>query len=260
MIWSGLVFIIIFYTISVIVSLATCLPHPGDGGWPSLARGARCETENELFAEAQGIIGAITDLYVFFIPMTMFAKLRLSRKRRIGIYVPRACVVSIINAVFRFIVFASGDALWNEISIYALCAAELNFGIMCTCRPVVFILFEGLALETASWAAKLRSWTNRNEGDIEMQSYMAIDYRLLPQVPKGTLSGLKSFMRKAYHSSPGDIQLTLSPSTAGEVITYVSADDDYHSHLQRPGAGNSSRNSQASKRWELHRTYGPANV
>ncbi len=33
---------------------------------------------------------------------------------------PRACVVSIINAVFRFKMFQTGDALWNEVPIYAL--------------------------------------------------------------------------------------------------------------------------------------------
>ncbi|KAI1408106.1 hypothetical protein F5Y13DRAFT_205087 [Hypoxylon sp. FL1857] len=265
MIWSGLIFIIVFYTISVIVDLATCLPHPGDGGWSSPARGTRCETEDELFAQAQGIVGALTDLYVFFIPMAMLAKLRLSRKRRIGIYGIfltgfLACVVSIINAVFRFIMFSSGDALWNEIPIYALCVAELNFGIMCACMPVVFVLFKGITLETASWVAKLRFWTHRNRRDIEMQSYVAVNEDHLPQVPTGTLGGLKSFMRRAYHSRAGETQLTLTPSTHGEFLTHVSADDEYHAHLQKPGSGNLKRDGQATKRWELQRTYGPANT
>lgn len=86
LIWLRLIFNGVFYTISVIVDLTACLPHPGDEGW-SAARPNRCETENVVkFAEAHGVIGAITDLYVFFIPMTMLAGLHLSRKHKIGLY------------------------------------------------------------------------------------------------------------------------------------------------------------------------------
>ncbi len=85
LIWLGLVFNVVFYTISVIVDLIACLPHPGDGGWSDTSA-HRCETQNVKFAEAQGVIGAVTDLYVLFIPMTMLAGLHLSRRRKIGIY------------------------------------------------------------------------------------------------------------------------------------------------------------------------------
>lgn len=141
LIYSGLSFIIVFYTISVIVSLASCLPRAGEGGWSSTVRGERCQSEDERFAEVQGVIGALTDLYVLLVPMTMIAGLHLSRKRKIGVYgvfftgfmhvlmrpgglqlltFSRAFVVSIINAAFRFQMFKTGDALWNEVPIYAL--------------------------------------------------------------------------------------------------------------------------------------------
>ncbi|TGJ80419.1 hypothetical protein E0Z10_g8347 [Xylaria hypoxylon] len=262
MIWFGLIFIVTFYTISVIIDLVTCLPHPGDGGWESGPRGTRCEKEDELFAEVQGVVGAITDIYIFIIPMTMIAKLRLPRKRKIGVYGIfftgfLACVVSIINAVFRFIVFGTGDTLWNEIPIYTLGAAELNFGILCACMPVVFVVFKGIGSKTASLAAKLRSWTTRNKSDTDMKPYSTVEEASLPSIPGGTLHGLQSFMRRALRSRQTDTRLTLTPSTHGEVLTYVSADDDYHAHLQRPGTHMPIRDGQGSKTWELHRAYGP---
>lgn len=43
LIWSGLMFIVVFYPISSIVTLTSCLPRPEDGGWSSLhtTRGER---------------------------------------------------------------------------------------------------------------------------------------------------------------------------------------------------------------------------
>ncbi|KAK8131205.1 hypothetical protein PG984_007643, partial [Apiospora sp. TS-2023a] len=138
LIWSGLIFIVVFYLISFIVTLASCLPRPEDGGWSSLnpTRGERCWEEDSRFAEIQGILGALTDLYVWIVPMTMVAKVRLSRKQKFGVYgvfltgfltttelgltSHRACIVSIINAAFRFEMFQSSDALWIEVPIYAL--------------------------------------------------------------------------------------------------------------------------------------------
>lgn len=144
MVWAGISFNIVFYTISAIVSMATCIPHPGDGGWSSTAMADRCRSESEKFADVQGIIGALTDIYVFLVPMPMIAELHLSRKREFGVYgvfftgflyasslpnflrlvplltFPRAFVVSIINAVFRFKMFQTDDTLWDDVPIYAL--------------------------------------------------------------------------------------------------------------------------------------------
>ncbi|KAK8062700.1 hypothetical protein PG997_014797 [Apiospora hydei] len=118
---------VVFYLISVIVTLATCLPRAGDGGWSILSpsRGDRCFEEDSRFAEVQGIVGALIDLYVWIVPMTMIAKVRLSRKQKTGVYGVfatgfLACIVSIINAALRFEMFQSRDTLWIEVPVYAL--------------------------------------------------------------------------------------------------------------------------------------------
>ncbi|ROW14974.1 hypothetical protein VPNG_03462 [Cytospora leucostoma] len=260
MVWAGLSFNIVFYTISVIVTLATCLPHGGDGGWLSVARNERCRVEDEKFADVQGIIGALTDLYVLLVPMMMIAELRLPRKRKLGVYGVfftgfLACVVSIINAVFRFKMFQTDDSTWDEVPILALGAAELNFGIICACMPVVFVLFKSFAAETRSWAARLRSWTTRGKTDLEMLSHSGIADADLPRIPKGTVTGLRNFMRGAHSSSLLDTHMTLMQAAPGEVLTYVSVDYDYHTQLRQP---DTNTTGSPSKSWTLHRTYEPS--
>lgn len=85
---GGLAFIIVFYIISVIVTLATCVPRTGEGGWSMLASASdqRCLEKDSRFAEAQGIVGALTDLYVWAVPMPLLAQLRLSTRRKLGVY------------------------------------------------------------------------------------------------------------------------------------------------------------------------------
>ncbi|KUI66481.1 hypothetical protein VM1G_02343 [Cytospora mali] len=260
MVWLGLSFNIVFYTISIIVALVACVPHNDDGGWMSSASSRRCTTENQKFTEVQGVFGALTDLYVLLVPMALLARLHLSRKRKIGVYGVFltgfvACAVSIINAVFRFTMAKETDTLWNTVPIYALSVSELNFGIICACMPVVFVLFKGAAVETASWVAKLRSWSSRsrNKTDIEMQPCTEEGKVLLPSVPRGTLTGLRSFMRGAGRSRPADTQVSSKEVSHEEVLTYVSADYDYHTQLRQP---NPPSTDSSSRKQQLLRTYG----
>ncbi|KAK8053217.1 hypothetical protein PG996_012518 [Apiospora saccharicola] len=240
LIWSGLIFIVVFYLISFIVTLASCLPRPGEDGWSSInpARGNRCWEEDSRFAEVQGIFGALTDLYVWIVPMTMVAKVRLSRKRKLGVYGVfltgfLACVVSIINAAFRFEMFQSSDALWNE----GDSAAELNIGIICACMPVVFTLFRGLARRLLDWITKLRaSGKPQHKEGSEMPPFAEVEAGngRLPPIPQGTLSGLKRFVRRTHRSRATDTSNTALTTTAQGDFSLVSADYNYHAYLDRP--------------------------
>lgn len=260
MIYSGLSFIIVFYTISIIVALASCLPRAGDGGWSSTARGERCQSEDTRFAEVQGVIGALTDLYVLLVPMTMIADLHLSRKRKFGVYGVfftgfMAFVVSIVNAAFRFEMFKTGDALWNEVPIYALCAAELNIGIMCACMPVVYVLFKDAAVGTLSWASSLRSWASRSKTAVEMNPYDDVEKMSLPKGPGEATNSLDPFKPVLRNWNATNFMARPPPVPQREVRTHVSAQYDYHSHIHQPERldGMSS-----FKTWQLSTTYSPA--
>lgn len=118
--------------------------------------------------------------------------------------------------------------------------------------PVVFVLFKGAVAETRTWVAKLRSWTARSKMDLEMQSYSEVDKIHPPSTPGGTISGVKTCVQGAHHWSPGNTHETLIQTTHGQVLTYVSAEYDYHTHLRHPDTQNQS---DSSKSWQLTRTY-----
>lgn len=152
---------------------------------------------------------------------------------------------------FHFLMSASSQLMVITISV-----AELNFDIMCGCMPVVFVMFKGVTQNTLKWASKLRSWTARSKSDIEMQPYTEVENGSLPQVPRGTLGGLRSFIQRVHRSRATDTQLMLTQPSQGEVLTYVSADYDYHTHLGRPGGKIAEGSS--SREWQLSRTYNPS--
>ncbi len=128
--------------------------------------------------------------------------------------------------------------------------------MMCACMPVIFVMFKGVAQNTLSWAAKLKSWTTRSKSDVEMQPYVEVEHGNLPQVPRGTLRGLRSFMQRVHRSRPTDTGLMLTQPSHGEVLTYVSTDYDYHTHLARQDG--SIAGGPSSKKWQLSRTYKPS--
>lgn len=148
---------------------------------------------------------------------------------------------------FHFLMSAS-----SQVTVITNSVAELNIGIMCACMPVVFVMFKGVTQNTLKWESKLRSWTARSKSDIEMQPYTEVENSSLPQVPRGTLGGLRSFIQSVHRSRPTDTQLMLTQPSQGEVLTYVSADYDYHTRLGQPGA--KIVEGSSSKEWQLSRT------
>lgn len=119
--------------------------------------------------------------------------------------------------------------------------------------PITFVLFKIIAVETISWASKLRSWTTRSKTEIELPSYHNVKNTSLPMVPRGTMTGVKSFMQRIYRSKPGDSHLTSSQPADGELLTYVSAEYDYHNHLE--GRGPRVEDTPSSRPRQPSQTY-----
>ncbi|KAK7959362.1 uncharacterized protein PG986_004216 [Apiospora aurea] len=238
LIWSGLVSIVVFYLISVIVTLASCLPRAGDGGWSILSpsRGDRCFEEDSRFAEVQGIVGALTDLYVWIVPMTVIVKVRLSRKQKIGVYGVFATGFLFLSTHYRESWLLAhlhlGSSTDHEDSV-----AELNIGIICACMLVVFVLFRGIVRRLLEWIKQPRASgkpQNKNEWKVYLNAEVEGGNGNLPSVPPGALSGLKRFMQRTLRSRATDTNLTLADTARGDVSSFVSADYNYHAHLDRP--------------------------
>lgn len=91
MAWAGIIVIVIFYVVSLIFLLVQCVPVdqelPGldPMKWEERASNNRCGRRSIDVSAAQGIFGAVTDLYVLAIPISSVLALRLQKKRKIGV-------------------------------------------------------------------------------------------------------------------------------------------------------------------------------
>lgn len=88
LIWSGLIFTLVFYLSLVIALAATSIPRASDyatGGWLSFKYNARANTYSEPLAAACGIVGAILDVYILVIPLYFIGNLRMSSKNKAGV-------------------------------------------------------------------------------------------------------------------------------------------------------------------------------
>ncbi|KAI3401820.1 hypothetical protein diail_8198 [Diaporthe ilicicola] len=91
MVWAGIITIFLFYVVSISFVLVICIPLSQDHSrldpmkWSEGANNNSCERRSLTVSAAQGIFGAITDLYVLSIPISSVLALRLPKKRKIGV-------------------------------------------------------------------------------------------------------------------------------------------------------------------------------
>lgn len=119
---------------------------------------------------------------------------------------------------------------------------ELNIGLICACMPVVALPFKALGASLATSWNSIRNYSrvgllNRSnrEGIDEYNMTDSPSYKEtklhLPQVVKGdgAISGLRTFMRRAYHSTAEVNTQNTAPVTHTEAITISGLNSvDYH--------------------------------
>ncbi|CAG9945148.1 unnamed protein product [Clonostachys rosea f. rosea IK726] len=250
LLWIGIAVTAVFYLTSMSVFLGHCVPRPADfasGGYLSLQTSARCFKVSGPVSLASGIVGTIIDFYVLVLPVVFLWSLRTSFKKKAGIagvflagIVSRACVLSIIGTVYRMKIFVSKnlmeqDLTWNSMPIYATCIAEINIGIACSCIPIVFVHFKSLGSLSGSWFSKIRYMSGRKGssgrgGSTDKQILDSHEIEMgpagLPQVPKGTMTGVRSFMRNFNRTNK--VHMTQTGLLSVDSLEYT-----YHDQLQR---------------------------
>ncbi|VUC24495.1 unnamed protein product [Clonostachys rosea] len=235
MIRIGIVVMILFYTSCMIATLALCLPRASDGGgWLSAPQRARCDTPQINIGKLQSVFNAVSDIYVLLIPLLSVPGLRLSPRRKLGVIAifftgSIACIASIIGAVYRLI--AGSDFTWDNIPTFLASSTELCLGIVCSCVPVVFILFKGGSQSlSAAWSSLKRYGRHRGERttDPETQSTEDMMGDSLPKVPRATMTGLRTFIRGGRHTTHNRTE------PYNELHSF---DADYHLQLQKIETG-----------------------
>ncbi len=118
--------------------------------------------------------------------------------------------------------------------------------------PVVFPLLKELSKRSHSWTTKLRTNTigrfkpasHSRTNDPNALHYLEVPEEGLPQIPKGTLKGLRSFFRN-YRRTRTDQLYTQTELSTTKILTGTSNSDDYHAQL-REGAWQNRRPSEVS--------------
>lgn len=139
----------------------------------------------------------------------------------------------------------------------------MNVGIICSCLPVVFATVKGFTTGDI-WATLARYVKTRGhrrgasglDGVKEPKlpsNGTSDDGNELPKIPRGTMTGVRTFVRKAHRSASSDsISVTTESRTFSEL---ESANDCYHSQLQR-GYFEGSRTNLRQPSQELLATTG----
>lgn len=128
--------------------------------------------------------------------------------------------------------------------------------------PIIFVLFKGIMEKSASWVSKL--WSSRSSRRAGPKSfdpstgtgatsssanpYKEVGYRhdddnnngrggFLPQVPRGAMTGLRSFVRNVGRSRPVPGTTVHATQQDDIMLTMMSADYDYHGHIRQSSTG-----------------------
>ncbi|KAG8157018.1 hypothetical protein KVR01_013008 [Diaporthe batatas] len=249
MAWAGVVVIVIFYVVSLIFLLIQCIPVdkglPGVDPmkWEERASNNRCGRRSIDVSAAQGIFGAAADLYVLAIPINSVLALNLPKKRKVGvlgIFLTGllACMCSVVAAYYRWRLRDTNDYTWDSVLLCSLASAELNMGIICSCMPIVFVVFRG-STTSSPWSSLMRYLRTRGRHSAVTDSNEPKDlgFRLsdegpaLPQFQHKISTSPRTLVHETHHSQP-----LQSVTVRTEVSTYrslASMDDAYHEQLKR---------------------------
>ncbi|KFA70215.1 hypothetical protein S40285_04426 [Stachybotrys chlorohalonatus IBT 40285] len=250
MIWGGVAVSSVFYLVSVILILDHCVPEGGQT-WLSMAYTGSCTPVQNGLSEASGIFGLVSDLYILAIPVWLISRLNSPTKRKVGVMAVFltgliACGFSAAGLAARF-QWRQADGTYSMLYVFGI--LELNIGNICACMPVLVPLVRGLAQSLSSvWQSVNHYYyvfthnPYTTEDDTGKGSRSTEETRAdLPEVPRGTFSGLRTFMRNYHRSSAA----TTEHDTRGSTTVLATQDSnfhDYHSQLKNIWEHDAERN------------------
>lgn len=248
MTWAGVTVIVTFYAVSLIYLLVQCIPVdqelPGldPMNWEERASNNRCGRRIIDVSAAQGIFGAVTDLYVLAIPISSVLALRLQKKRKLGvlgIFLTGllACICSAVAAYYRWRSRDTNDYTWDSVLLCSLASTELNVGIICSCMPIVFVVFRGSTM-SSPWSSFMQYFRTRGRQSAATGSKQPRDACFgpsdedptLPQFQHRRSTGLHDLIHKTEHTQP--FQGITVRTELSTYKTLASVDDTYHEQLK----------------------------
>ncbi|KAK8124365.1 NAD(P)-binding protein [Apiospora kogelbergensis] len=127
MVWIGISLVVTFCVAYMVIDTVSCAPWPSEhGGWldPGVTR--RCSAIAPNLVTAGAYFSVLTDFYILAIPLQQVPKLRLSKRRKVGVSLVfltglLACGTGLTNLIFRQKkgILDPADFSWTIIPIYA---------------------------------------------------------------------------------------------------------------------------------------------
>lgn len=204
MIWIGLVAVVGFCVVTVVATLALCY-NSGP-----LGISQRCSQEVPNFTTAGTIFSVVSDFYILCIPIQLLPSLKLSQKRKaavgcvflIGLLACFAGIAGIVVRFARYLPTDLNDFTWNVIDTYITKVAETNVGLICACLPVASPIVWGpmrrfYALFSSCFRKReVEVPGTRGYRDSPVTAYASSQGRRVPAIPRATITGLSTLIRK----------------------------------------------------------------
>ncbi|KAJ2983343.1 hypothetical protein NUW58_g6268 [Xylaria curta] len=226
----------LFYLSTMIAELVVGVPK-GGGTWQQAQ--AAYGPFGLTISVVRGVFGVLSDFVILLIPMTQLVLLALPTRRKVvlvGVFLTGilACASSIASTVFRFGELDNYDNTWANTLPNAFAIIEITVGHICCSLPTLPPLFVllGKSKTIHSIMGYIRSnRAKKGESDLPTSATSDAGKKQLPNVPKGGLTVLKSFIRNARFTSV----LTKPTRNSTNEESYYdleSVDVDYHSQLK----------------------------
>lgn len=133
-----------------------------------------------------GVFSVISDIYAVLLPCLMLRKLKISRRKKIGLNAVFALGLLVVAAgcgrIFAFHHFSTSyDSSWKGFEVYVWSVAEYDLGIICACLPSlrVFIkrwlnkyhsTYNSQSKQSGSGPSWTQKHRERNNSDTELTS------------------------------------------------------------------------------------------
>jgi hypothetical protein len=120
LIWIGVFVICSTYLVAIPVFSYYCTPRANEN-WDLMLLG-KCK-KNGVYALIQGVIGVGLDVYIFILPLPTVLRLRLPRRKKIGVVLVFVAgllgiAAAALSLVFRVKNWQRTDTTWNAARVY----------------------------------------------------------------------------------------------------------------------------------------------
>ncbi|TRX93716.1 hypothetical protein FHL15_005392 [Xylaria flabelliformis] len=230
LIWIGIILVLVFYITTIIILLAFCLPSRGVP-WIVRVQSGASPTVQVNIALSQGVFGLVIDLYILAIPIWQVSRLSLPPQRKAGI------LLIFLTGLLAVASSAGGLATRAQVTLedpnfltspYLFGLLEVSIALICSCMPIITMPLKSLLAQTISSWNSAKKFSRSLISRLDKKEPNKHEEQL-PRIPGGTLSGLRTFIRKLHASTPTSIPTI--EFTNFEILT-SETDQDYHEHLR----------------------------